>query len=160
METRCQLNRVCRIRHGKFQGLGGWRKKVEPVAGAVRGHSSGTPRPGTTLHWLHLSASSNLTIIILPPARVLILPTARVFTPHPPPHVNPHAPSLPHRDIPVVPISHGKGSGKASITSASGSTDCWAARMRLLASPSALFLWLLLFPFLSYIASSNTLTTP
>jgi len=68
---------------------------------------------------------------------------SRFYCPLPPPQGNPHAPSLSHRDIPAVTISHGKGSGNSSTTSASGTTGSLGSKDEIVGLPSALFFWVL-----------------
>lgn len=93
---------IPRGRNGKC--LGGLRKKVSPVAGTVRGHSSRGPGPWTPPLKPSLPALAHLESAILPTTRVLYCPPAT--------HSDPNGPSLAQRDTSAVTFSPGEGRGK------------------------------------------------
>jgi len=91
----------------KQPGLGSGGKKVSPVAGAGRGHSSETRSPQTT-HTYSAVRLHEHQITTLPTIRFLHI---AFFITHPPPLLPPHAPTLPPWDSSAATISHGRGSG-------------------------------------------------
>jgi len=98
----------------------GWRKKVYPVAGPLRGHSLESTGPWTPLYiYYHGTPFDNENTILSTP-RVLEFPTPRVLD-FPPPSPTQHQGALiVTRDTSAVTISPGKGSGDPTNASGSG----------------------------------------
>jgi len=98
--------------------LGGLRKKVYPVAGPLRGHSSETLGPWTLPSIFHPRTPFDYKITISTP-RVLEFPTLRVlYFPPTPPHTGSKCALI--STTSAVTISPGKGSGNLANASASG----------------------------------------
>ena len=120
--------------------LGGWWKKVYPVAGPVRGHSSETPGPWTPILYIqHLrtpTATGSPCFLSLAFFSFLHL---AFFTSHPPPHTRLQCALIATRDTgtSAVTISRGKGSGNLPNSSGSGTgrlSTKWGIH-------SCIFLW-------------------
>jgi len=87
---------------------GGWRIKVLPVAGTVRGHSSRTGDPWNPSRIISHNSSSPSDHHRCSSSRSSSFLQLAFFIAHPPPLANTHAPSLLQRDISAVKISTGK----------------------------------------------------
>jgi len=111
--THRQLGKACRIwRGGKGGCLGGWRIKVPPVAGTVRGHSSRIRDPWTHTRTISPSSLTSSDHYHSYSSRSSSFLQLGFFITRPPPEVDTHAPSLSQRDISAVTISSDKGSDK------------------------------------------------
>ena len=118
--THCQIGRAYGIALGGWEPcLGGRRKKVSPVAGAERGHSSHTRGPWTPSTYTTSSSPDYETTML---ACFLHL---AFFIAHPSPLSDFLAPSLPPGDTSAVTISPDKGSG--ILPKASGGGSSWSS---------------------------------